>query len=283
MVRLIDSLAEIAAGYDALFCDLWGCYHDGLRPYPEAVAALRAFRARGGRVLLLTNAPRPGFAVERHLAGMDAPPDSWDAIVSSGDAARAEAGRGLVGRRVEHVGPERDLPFFEGLDLARVPRDEAEGVILTGLYDDETETPEDYAEAVADWRARGLPVLCANPDVIVDRGRQRLYCAGAIAAAYADAGGEVIHAGKPHAPIYRLAGDRLADLGAGAGRVLALGDGIATDIAGGAAQGLDTLFVTGGLMAAAFGSDPERPDPAALERWLAAQPVRPDFSIGRLR
>ena len=282
MTRLIESLDEIADRYDALYCDLWGCYHDGLRPFPAAVAALRRFRAAGGRVLLLTNAPRPGDAVARHLAGMGAPADSWDAVVSSGDAARAEAARGRFGRRVEHVGPPRDLPFFDGLDLERVPRDEAESVIVTGLHDDETETPEDYADAIADWRARGLRMLCANPDIVVDRGDRRLWCAGAIAEAYAAAGGEAVYAGKPHPPIYALAAERLMALGGGE-RVLALGDGIATDIAGGAAQGLDTLFVTGGLMADAFGSDPERPDAGALRDWLADRAESPTFAIGRLR
>jgi HAD superfamily hydrolase (TIGR01459 family) len=281
MTRLIDSLAEIADAYDALYCDLWGCYHNGLRPYPAAVAALRAFRARGGKVILLTNAPRPGTAVARHLASMNAPEDSWDAIVSSGDAARHEVAIGHFGRRVEHVGPDRDLPFFDGIDVERVAREDAESVVVTGLYDDETETPEDYAEAIAAWRARGFRMLCCNPDVIVDRGEQRLYCAGAIAEAYEAAGGEVVHAGKPHAPIYDLAAEVLEGLGGG--RALALGDGIATDIAGGSAQGLDTLLVTGGLFAGAFGPDPERPDPALLEDWIARQTVRPTYAIGRLR
>ncbi len=281
MTQLIESLAEIAERYDALYCDLWGCYHNGLAPYPAAVAALRAFRARGGKVILLTNAPRPGTAVARHLASMGAPEDSWDAIVSSGDAARHEVAIGHFGARVEHVGPERDMPFFDGVAVARVARDEAESVVVTGLFDDETETPEDYAGAIAEWRARGFRMLCCNPDVIVDRGDQRLYCAGAIAEAYAAAGGEVVHAGKPHQPIYDLAAEVLAGLGGG--RALALGDGIATDIAGGAAQGLDTLFVAGGLFAAEFGPDPERPDPARLERWLAGQAVRPTYVIGRLR
>jgi HAD superfamily hydrolase (TIGR01459 family) len=280
MTRLIDSLSAIAEDYDALYCDLWGCYHNGLAPYPAAVAALRAFRARGGKVILLTNAPRPGSAVARHLADMGAPEDSWDAIVSSGDAARHEVARGRFGQRIEHVGPARDLPFFDGLEVERVAREAAESVIVTGLFDDETETPEDYAEAIADWRARGFRMLCANPDVIVDRGEQRLYCAGAIAEAYRAAGGEAVYSGKPHAPIYALAAEILEGLGGG--RALALGDGIATDIAGGAAQGLDTLLVTGGLLATAFGPNPERPDIAALERWLETQTVRPTYAIGRL-
>jgi HAD superfamily hydrolase (TIGR01459 family) len=282
MTRIIESFAEIAAQYDALYCDLWGCYHNGLTPYPAAVAALRAFRETGGKVILMTNAPRPRDAVIAHLRAMGAPDDSYDALVSSGDAARNEVASGRMGRRVEHVGPARDLPFFDGLDVARVGRDEAESVVITGLYDDETETPDDYAEAIAAWRARGLTALCANPDIIVDRGDERLYCAGAIAEAYAAAGGEVIVTGKPHPPIYRLAEELRRELGAG-DRVLALGDGIATDIAGGAAEGIDTLLVTGGLLAERFGPDPEAPDPALLRAWLPEAPATPTYAIGRLR
>ncbi|TVQ59950.1 MAG: TIGR01459 family HAD-type hydrolase [Rhodobacteraceae bacterium] len=284
MTRLIDSLSDIASGYDALYCDLWGCYHDGVTPYPAAVSALRAFRAAGGTVILLTNAPRPGEAVARHLAAMGAPSDSWDAIVSSGDAARAAVAAGGFGRRVEHVGPARDLSFFDGLDVERVSRAQAESVICTGLFDDETETPADYVEAIDAWARRGLRMLCANPDIIVDRGHQRLYCAGAIAEAYADAGGEVVYCGKPHRPIYALAQRRLEETrGPGPHRVLALGDGVGTDVAGGRALGVDTLFLTGGIAAADFAPDPDRPTPERLEAWLDKAPARPTYAMGRLR
>ena len=281
-VQIIRALAEIAPRYGALLCDVWGCYHNGVAPYPAAVAALRAFRAQGGIVLLLTNAPRPASAVRAHLLSMGAPEDSWDAIVTSGDAARNEVASGRMGRRVEHVGPERDLGFFDGLAVERVGRDQAESVVLTGLFDDETETPEDYAAAIAEWRARDLPMLCCNPDVTVHRGSQLLYCAGAVAQAYEAAGGEVIQAGKPHAPIYRLAAEMLAERGA-TGRVLAIGDGVSTDIAGAEAHGIDALFVTGGLAAAELSDDPETPDPARLEDWLARKGVSPAYVIGRLR
>ncbi len=283
-VRLIGSLGEIADAYDVLYCDLWGCYHNGLAPYPAAVAALRAFRARGGTVALMTNAPRPGPSVARHLAAMGAPADSWDMIVSSGDAAHAEAASGRFGRRVVHVGPARDLTFFEGLGIELTGADAAESVICTGLIDDETETPADYAEAIARWRARGLPMLCANPDVIVDRGDVRLYCAGAIAEAYAAVGGEVVYTGKPHAPIYRLAREMLTARGVSeAARVLAIGDGVATDIAGGTATGIDTAFIAGGIAAASVSDDPERPDPARLATFLAKAGVTPTYAMGRLR
>ena len=187
--QILNSIDEVAARYDVLLCDLWGCYHNGVTPFPNAVAALRRFRGRGGRVVLLTNAPRPRDAVARHLARMGAPEDSFDAIVSSGDATRAELGKGAWGRRLHVVGPERDDSLWAGLSIENAPVEAADAILCTGLFDDTTETPEDYAGLVAAGRARALPFLCANPDVIVDRGEQRLYCAGAIAAEYAKAGG----------------------------------------------------------------------------------------------
>lgn len=283
MTRIIDSLDEIAGDYDALFCDLWGCYHNGVRPYAAAVAALRAFRARGGAVVLMTNAPRANRFVLRHLDRMGAPADSWDAVVSSGDAALAEIGAGRWGRRLEYVGPPHDLSFFDGLDVELVGTPDADSVVCVGLEDDSRETPDDYAGRIAGWAARGLPMLCANPDIVVDRGHERLWCAGAIAEAYRAAGGAVTYPGKPHPPIYALGRRLLADMGRAAPRILAVGDGIATDVLGGAQAGIDTLFVTGGLAAEAVSDDPERPDADRLARFLADAPARPTYAIGRLR
>jgi HAD superfamily hydrolase (TIGR01459 family) len=284
MTAIIGRLDEIAGGYDALYCDLWGCYHDGVAPFPAAVAALRAFRARGGRVVLLTNAPRPAYSVERQLDRLGAPRDSWDAIVSSGDAGRLMVASGRFGERVEHVGAPRDLPFLEGLPVEIAPAGEGEAVIVTGLRDDETETAEDYRAEVAGWRARGLPMLCANPDLVVHRGPKTLWCAGAIAALYAEAGGEVVHSGKPHPPIYALAAQALrAAAGCGAPRVLAIGDGVATDVAGAAAAGIDCLFVTGGIAADEIGGRDGPPDRARLDAFLARHGAAPAYAIGMLR
>ena len=284
MTPIIENLAEIADRYDALLCDLWGCYHNGITPYPAAVAALRAFRAKGGTVILMTNAPRAHGQVAQFLDRIGAPTDTHDAIVSSGDAARAEVARGAFGRRVHYLGPERDTSFFDGAEVELVSAEEAESVIAVGLRDDSVETPADYAADIALWKARGLPMLCANPDIIVDRGEQRLYCAGAIAEAYATAGGRVHYSGKPHPAIYRLGREVLERLrGPGPHRVLALGDGVATDVAGGAAEGYETLFITGGIAAAKVSDDPERPDPERLTTWLAAQGARPTWAMGRLR
>ena len=286
MTRIISSLAELEGRYDALFCDLWGCLHDGRQVYPAAVEALRRFRAGGGVVILMTNAPRPALSVERHLERLGAPLDARDAIVSSGDAALVSVNAGEWGRRVFHIGAEKDEAFFEAAQVERVPLEAAESVICTGLVDDATETPADYAGLLAEIRARGLRMLSANPDVHVDVGERRLWCAGGIAQAYEALGGETASFGKPHAPIYAL-GRKLADSAAGRpirdDRILCVGDGIHTDVSGGAAQGLATLFVSGGLAAPEMGSDPENPDPARLEAYLAAHGAAPQWTIGRLR
>ena len=286
MTRIIPSLAEIGGAYDALFCDLWGCYHDGIRTFPAAVAALQAFRRRGGAVLLLTNAPRPAASVERMLERMEAPKDSYDGIMSSGTACQRAVASGAHGARFHYVGPERDLHMLGDVGLAHAPLEDADAILCVGLRDDTTETPHDYYDEMAAWLERGLPMLCANPDLVVDRGEQRLYCAGSIALAYEQAGGHVIWFGKPHAPIYEASEALLTEVTGRAiprERILAVGDGIRTDVAGGLAFGLDVVFVTGGLAAEALGTDPEHPDPARLDAYLAEHGVAPRYAIGRLR
>ncbi len=284
--RIIDRLDEVAGEYDALLCDLWGCYHNGLEPYAAAVHACRSFREAGGVVVLLTNAPRPAHSVKRFLDGMAAPEESYDAIVSSGSACQDALGSGGFGAAIHYVGPDRDLHMLEELGLASVALADADAILLTGLRDDRVETPEDYAADIEAWKARGLTVLCANPDIIVDRGEERLWCAGAIARAYEEAGGKVVWYGKPHAPIYARALDVAAEAKGGVldvARVLAIGDGIATDVKGGINAGLDVAFVTGGLAAGELGPDPERPEPALLQRYLHGHDLAPRYAIGRLR
>jgi HAD superfamily hydrolase (TIGR01459 family) len=292
MTEIIGSLGEIDPGYSALFCDLWGCLHDGVRAFPEAVEALEAFRGRGGTVVLLTNSPRPAGDVARQLDVLAAPRSCWDLVVSSGDAAQAAMAAGQFGRRVFHIGPERDLVFFRDadgrpIDVERVPLEEAEGIVCTGLFDDRTETPEDYRAVILYGKTRGLKLLCANPDVVVDVGDRRIYCAGAIAQAYAAAGGRSYYFGKPHPPIYALARRRLAaKLGheVPADEILCLGDGIATDVAGAMGEGLDALFVTGGLAAAETGTSPAAgPDPALLAAYLAEARLSPLLAMAYLR
>lgn len=254
-IALPKGFAELADGYDVALCDLWGVVHDGTRAFPEALDALRGFRRAGGCVVLVTNAPRPRGSVLTQLRGLGVTDDAFDALVTSGDvtvaviAARGEA-------PLHHVGPERNLALFEAVHhrSGRAPvltgLDAAHYVVVTGLWDDGTETPGDYAAELDAMRRRGLTMVCANPDVVVHVADQLRYCGGALAEAYAALGGETVLAGKPHPPIFAAA---LAEAEASLGRavdrsrVLMIGDGLRTDVAGAAAQGLDVLFITGGI------------------------------------
>jgi HAD superfamily hydrolase (TIGR01459 family) len=176
--------------------------------------------------------------------------------------------------------------MLTGLEHQDTPLDQADAILCTGLRDDLTETPDDYVEAIAGWRARGLTLLCANPDLIVDRGEQRLFCAGSLALAYEQAGGKVFWFGKPHGPTYDQSFRLLRELAGNEvprAAVLAIGDGIRTDVKGGLDYGLDVLFVTGGLSAAELGGDPENPDPEHLDAYLASHGAAPQYAIGRLR
>ena len=296
MTDIIASLADLGSRYDAVFCDLWGCLHNGKTPFPAAVAALQAFRARGGKVLLLTNAPRPKSSIVKQLDGMGVPRDAWDEVVTSGDATQSAMLNGAVGRRLYFIGAPKDEAFFTTFaddlkavaasqpTVTRVPLADAEGIICTGLVDDLTETPADYRAVLLQCKINDLPMLCANPDVIVDFGDTRLYCAGALAEAYEAIGGTVFYFGKPHPPIYDLARRRLAALTGGKDMaILAIGDGITTDIQGGIAEDIDTLFVTGGIAATEFGPDPANPDKTLLDQWLAPKSLSPTLAIGHLR
>jgi len=295
MTRLIESLSEIAADYDAAFVDLWGCVHDGLRAHPPAVSALEAYRSRGGRVVLVTNAPRPRAEVEAQIAGLGVPESAWDAIATSGDAARLALFHGAVGRRVYAIGEPRDAAFFHPLaidsdpmEIEIVPLEKAEGLVVTGPADPRAE-PRAHEGELLYAKAKGWKLLCANPDVVVDRGESREWCAGAIAELYEEMGGEVLYFGKPHPPIYDLARRRLADdagIAPEPERILCIGDGLATDIAGALGEGMDALFVTGGLARGETGTGavPDgQPDPEMLERLLERHQMAAPFAIGYLR
>lgn len=266
---LISGLSDLVGRYDSLICDVWGVVHNGSVAYPQAVDALARFRDRGGRVALVTNAPRPFAVVQAMLDGMGVARGAYDAIVTSGDTARAVLAQ-RPGVRIFHVGPERDLPIYDGLDVRLVDEIDCELVSCTGLFDDENETPDDYADSLQRWESRGLPMLCINPDIVVERGDRLIWCAGALAERYRERGGETIIVGKPYAPIYeealrtlrRLHGGRLDQA-----RVLAVGDGIDTDVRGAIGQGIDVLFITGGIHAAVFGSR-THPDIAAVQAFL---------------
>ncbi|GAB5448277.1 TIGR01459 family HAD-type hydrolase [Gymnodinialimonas sp.] len=290
MTRIIDSLAEISDRYDAVFCDLWGCVHDGIHAFEEAVSALRAFKAGGGTVLLLTNAPRPRASVAMQLDRIGVPRDSWDVIATSGDSARAAMLTGAVGAKVWHIGEAHDAPFFapmdlvgDAVDITRVPLEEAEGIVCTGPFDPKADPATMRPEFLL-AKTRGLKLLCANPDIVVDRGDSREWCAGALAQLYTEMGGESLYFGKPHPPIYDLARRRLVQMAKPTpdDRILAIGDGIVTDIPGGIGENIDTLFITGGLARAETGTD-RQPDPSKLARFLTDVQLEPTYSIGMLR
>ena len=239
--------------------------------------------SRGGTVVLISNAPRPREWVVRSLDRLAVPRESYDGLATSGDVTRALIAA-RAGERIFHIGPERDLPMFEGLDAPVVPVAAADYVVCSGLYDDTVETPRDYEGLVARMHARALPMICANPDVVVERGDTLVYCAGAIADLYAAAGGEVVYAGKPYRPIYEQAlhlaeaarGQRVAHP-----RLLAIGDSVRTDLKGAAAFGIDALFVTAGIHAEELG-DRSDPDAATLSRIFAAAGVAPKAVMHRL-
>ncbi|AWN41044.1 TIGR01459 family HAD-type hydrolase [Methylobacterium durans] len=289
-IPVLSGIAGIALRYDLILCDVWGVLHDGTvghRPAGEALIRFRGLAPEGRprRVILVSNAPRPWPGVQRILDGYGVPREAYDAILTSGDLTRDLIAR-HPGARVYHLGPERDAPIFEGLDLTLVGAEAAGLVVCTGLFDDTRETEDDYAEALAAFRARGVPMICANPDLVVERDKKLIPCAGLIAAAYAKIGGEVVYAGKPYRPVYEAALEQAGALdGAGppeTARVLAIGDALRTDIAGAAAFGIPSLLVARGIHAEELGVLGEHDRLGDAAAWLARQSVHPDALIERL-
>ncbi len=256
-IPILSSIAELADRYDAWLCDIWGVMHNGERPFPDAVDACQRFRKGGGIVVLISNSPRPRGRVERQLDQIGVPSASYDAIVTSGDITRdllSEKQR----EPVFHLGPERDRPLFEGLDVELDDLERANYVLCSGLFDDLSETPGDYADLLARIKSRDLPMICANPDLMVEKGNQLIYCAGALAAAYEKLGGAVVYTGKPHKPIYQLALARIAGLKGvevGCAEILCIGDGVMTDMAGAFAAGMDALYIASTLHLDAANAD----------------------------
>lgn len=248
-MRLLNSLDEIADRYDAILCDAWGVLHNGRTPYPLAGPALAKFRAAAKHVIVITNVPKPRGPIPRQLERMGFPRDAWDAIVTSGDAIRAELAARAPGPIYRIEPPGYDETLWAGLGLVDAPLDEAAFIGISGLVRDD-ETPADYAEMLRVARARDLEMLCANPDIVVQFGDKLIWCAGAVARDYAEMGGRVVMAGKPYAPIYELAYRELATLAGkpiDKARILAIGDGVGTDVRGAEAQGLDCIFIASGM------------------------------------
>ncbi|MBI3433885.1 MAG: TIGR01459 family HAD-type hydrolase [Proteobacteria bacterium] len=278
----IEHLSRLAPAYDVILSDVWGVIHNGVEAFPQACDALARFRANGGTVILITNAPRPSPDIAQMLRRLAVPPSTYDGIASSGDLTRDL----VVARarmRVFHLGPERDRSIFSGLDVNFAPAETADYAICSGLLDDETETPEDYRALLGRMRGQGLSMICANPDIVVERGDRLVYCAGALAELYSSLGGDVFYAGKPHRPIYELALARAAAARGEAtalARVLAIGDSVRTDLAGARRLGVDCVFVTGGIHAAEF--DPGLRTQASMAAFFGPAGSFPAALMARL-
>jgi len=290
MTQIINNFHEISDRYEALFVDLWGCVHDGVKALPDAVTALQAYRRSGGKVILVTNSPRPRDQVVKQLRHFGVAEDAWDDIATSGDSARTAMYRGMVGSDIWHLGPPTDKHFFDPIDILddpveinQVALEDAEGIVCTGPFDPLAD-PAILRPQLLLAKQKGLKLLCANPDIVVDRGDIREWCAGAVAALYTEMGGESLYFGKPHPPIYDLARRKLSALGAEVANsdILAIGDGIHTDIKGAIGEDIDSLFITGGL-AAQETHTRTQPDPEALARFLDREMSSPTYSIGFLR
>ncbi len=267
----LSGLGQLAADYDALLCDVWGVIHNGREAFPAACEALALYKAERGPVVLISNSPRPGPAVATQMRQLGVPDAAWSAIVTSGDVTRHELAARAPGPAWA-IGPMRDAPLYEGtgIHFAEVP-EEAAFVSCTGPFDDEIETPEDFRDRFEICVARGLLMVCANPDKVVQRGDKTIYCGGALADLYAAMGGQVVMAGKPYAPIYDAAYEAVAQLLLSTpdkARLLAIGDGLATDVKGANAQGLDCLFLASGIHAAEVTGADGRLDPGKTAALL---------------
>jgi HAD superfamily hydrolase (TIGR01459 family) len=272
-LRFVERLSDLVDGVEVILSDIWGVVHNGLESFPEACEALHTYRQRGGTVILVTNAPRPADSVQRQLRKLGVADETYDAIVSSGDLTRHFVAD-HPGKKLYWVGPERDSSIHRGLDPVMSELDDADYIICTGLFDDETESAEDYRPMLIKALARQVPLICANPDIVVERGDRLIYCAGAIAELYRELGGEVVFYGKPHRPIYEramaLAAERRGHP-AELRQVLAIGDSVRTDLAGAHGFGIDCLFVTRGIHSEDF-EGIDQLDPASVKELFGHPP-----------
>ncbi len=281
MAHRIQTLGEITDGFDVILSDVWGVLHNGVSAFPDAAIALRSAREAGKTVVLITNSPRPAPGVIAQLRVLGVPDEAYDRIVTSGDVTRGLIAEGP--RKVFLLGPQRDMPLLEGLDVEVVGEADGDSVVCTGFFDDETETPEDYTEMLKGFIARNVPMICANPDLVVERGERIIPCAGAMAAYYEQLGGEVRIAGKPHAPIYEacLAAAKEVRGAFAKDRVLAIGDGMPTDVKGAIASGLNLLYISGGIHVAEYTLNGQT-DEALLNAYLKGQGASPGWWMPRL-
>lgn len=282
MPKRLDRLADLGADYDTVLCDVWGVLHNGVEAWPLAVEALIAFRREGGTVILITNSPRRRSGVGEQLGHMGVDAEAYDRIVTSGDVTRALIRAGS--KQVYFIGPDRDLPLFDGLGVELVGLDHAGIVVCTGLFDDENETPEQYLSVLREFRQKNLPFICANPDLVVERGDRLIPCAGSIAALYETLGGQTLVSGKPHAPIYEESLAAASDIRGAVdkSRVLAIGDGMPTDVKGAQDYGLDLLYVSNGIHAREYTQN-SVVDEDKLDAFLLHHGAHPVRWMQRLR
>ena len=272
-LRFIERLRDLVDGVEVILSDIWGVVHNGLESFPEACEALHTYRQRGGTVILITNAPRPADSVQRQLRKLGVADETYDAIVSSGDLTRHFVAD-HPGKKMFWLGPDRDSSIYRGLDAVTAPLEQADYIVCTGLFDDETESAEDYRAMMLQAREHKLPLVCANPDIVVERGDRLIYCAGAIAELYRELGGEVIFYGKPHRPIYERAMALAAERRGrptSLDRVLAIGDSVRTDLTGALGFGIDCLFLTRGIHSEEF-EGIDQLDPASVKELFGHPP-----------
>lgn len=281
MAKRISNFSEITTHYDVILSDVWGVVHNGIDAFPAACKALVDARAAGVTVVLITNSPRPSPGVISQLRVLGVPDEAYDRIVTSGDVTRHLIAEGP--KKVFLLGPERDMPLFEGLDNEVVGQDEADAIVCTGFFDDEKEVPEDYHDMLVAFQKRDVPFICANPDLVVERGHRIIPCAGAIAAYYEDLGGKSRIAGKPHTPIYEeaLSSARESRGEFSKDRVVAIGDGMPTDVRGAISQGLDLLYISAGIHVNEYTINGEI-DEAVMNAWLKREGASPRWWMPRL-
>jgi HAD superfamily hydrolase (TIGR01459 family) len=272
-LHFAERLSDLVDGVEVILSDIWGVVHNGLESFPEACEALHTYRQRGGTVILITNAPRPADSVQRQLRKLGVADETYDAIVSSGDLTRNFVAD-HPGKKIFWIGPERDSSIHRGLDAVMAPLEQADYIICTGLFDDETESAEDYRAMMLQAREHKLPLICANPDIVVERGDRLIYCAGAIAELYRELGGEAIFYGKPHRPIYERAMALAAERRGrptSLDRVLAIGDSVRTDLTGALGFGIDCLFLTRGIHSEEF-EGIDQLDPGSVKELFGHPP-----------
>ena len=283
--RLSHGLRPLARDHDVLLSDVWGVVHNGAERFSPACDALVRFRAGGGTVVLITNAPRPRGPIIEQLDGFGVPREAYDAVVTSGDVTLDLIAE-WNGAPAHHIGPPRDLALFDMLEKRPqlVDVEAATHVVCTGLYHD-ADSPDDYRDVFSRMLGEKLPMICANPDLVVHVGDALLYCAGALAERYQTLGGTAVYAGKPHPPIYARAlasAERARGRPIDAARVLCVGDAMRTDIAGAQAAGYASLFLTSGIHRDDFSATDTLTD-LAVAQFLDGFRERPDHVADALR